>query len=255
MIAGHIDAVTARLKPISKKPNTAGYLQLGVAPYAGGLNSTWWDRDLGVGGRVIVKNSSGKIESKLVKLDWPIARVSSLAPHFGAAAAGPFNKETQMVPAIGLESDEDDQATLPQGTFVAQQPARLVKAIAKKLDITEYENILNWELELYEWAPGQCGGLSKELLFAPRIDDKLCSYGAFEGLLEASKDQSGRGTISLCALFDDEEIGSRLRQGAMGNLLSGTVERVVEAFGSEKTYVVSCSSSRPFILLSCLRSF
>jgi aspartyl aminopeptidase len=103
MTAGHIDALTAKLKPVSKKPNTAGYVQLGVAPYAGALNSTWWDRDLGVGGRVIVKTSDGKIESKLVKLDWPIARISTLAPHFGSAANGPFNQETQMTPVVGLE--------------------------------------------------------------------------------------------------------------------------------------------------------
>jgi aminopeptidase I len=70
IIAGHIDALTARLKPISKLPTKAGYVQLGVAPYAGGLNSTWWDRDLGVGGRVLVKEG-GKIVTKLVKLDWP----------------------------------------------------------------------------------------------------------------------------------------------------------------------------------------
>jgi hypothetical protein len=44
MAAGHIDALTARLKPVSKKPSTAGYTMLGVAPYAGGMNSTWWDR-------------------------------------------------------------------------------------------------------------------------------------------------------------------------------------------------------------------
>lgn len=235
MIAGHIDAVTARLKPISKKPNTAGYLQLGVAPYAGGLAPTWWDRDLGVGGRVFVKDSSGKISSKLVKLDWPVARVSTLAPHFGAAAGGPFNKETQMVPAIGLESTEDEQIQLPKDSFVSQQPARLVKAIATELGITDYASILNWDLELYEWAPGQLGGLSKEFIFAPRIDDKLCSYGAFEGLLESAKDQSSRSTISLCALFDDEEIGSRLRQGAMGNLIPSTVERIIESFSSGTT--------------------
>jgi aminopeptidase I len=64
------------------------------------------------------------------------------------------------------------------------------------------------------------GGLSKEILFAPRIDDKLCSWAALEGLIEASKDLEGRGTVNICALFDDEEIGSKLRQGAMGNLLS-----------------------------------
>lgn len=103
IIAGHIDALTAKLKPVSTKPTSHGYVQLGVAPYAGALNSTWWDRDLGIGGRVILKSPSGKIESKLVKLEWPIAKIPTLAPHFGVAAHGPFNQETQMVPIIGLE--------------------------------------------------------------------------------------------------------------------------------------------------------
>jgi aminopeptidase I len=71
MIAGHIDALTAKLKPISNKKTTAGYVQLGIAPYAGALNSTWWDRDLGIGGRVLVKDGKGKIITKLVKLGWP----------------------------------------------------------------------------------------------------------------------------------------------------------------------------------------
>lgn len=71
MVAGHVDALTARLKPVSTKKTTAGYVQLGVAPYSGGLNTTWWDRDLGIGGRVIVKDSkSGKITTRLVKLGW-----------------------------------------------------------------------------------------------------------------------------------------------------------------------------------------
>lgn len=72
MIAGHIDALTARLKPVSKKPDKAGYVQLGVGPYAGALNETWWDRDLSIGGRVVVRDpQTGKTSVKLVKLDWP----------------------------------------------------------------------------------------------------------------------------------------------------------------------------------------
>jgi aminopeptidase I len=70
IVAGHIDALTAKLKPIPTLRTKAGYVQLGVAPYAGALNSTWWDRDLGIGGRVLVKEG-GKVVSKLVKLDWP----------------------------------------------------------------------------------------------------------------------------------------------------------------------------------------
>lgn len=72
MVAGHVDALTTRLKPVSNKKTSAGYVQLGVAPYAGALNTTWWDRDLGIGGRVLVKDpDTGKITTKLVKLGWP----------------------------------------------------------------------------------------------------------------------------------------------------------------------------------------
>ena len=149
VIASHIDALTTRVKPIPTLSTKAGYLQLGVAPYAGALNSTWWDRDLGVGGRVLVKDSkTGKIETKLVKLGWPIARIPTLAPHFGAAAdLSHPNKETEMVPIIGLDNaNSDDQPSDKQrslsfvggaGTFTATQPERLVKAIAGEMNIQD----------------------------------------------------------------------------------------------------------------------
>lgn len=149
MIACHADVLTTKLKPISALPNKAGYVQLGVAPYAGALNNTWWDRDLGIGGRVLIKdNSTGKIETKLVKLGWPIARVPTLAPHFGAAAnTANANPETQMVPIIGLDhgasdGEQREAESKPSllggaGTFAATQPQRLVKAIAGELSIQD----------------------------------------------------------------------------------------------------------------------
>ncbi|KAI9822504.1 MAG: hypothetical protein M1827_000223 [Pycnora praestabilis] len=257
IVVGHIDALTAKLKPIPKLNNKAGYVQLGVAPYAGGLNSTWWDRDLGVGGRVLVKDeNTGKIVSKLVKLGWPIARIPTLAPHFGAAATGPFNLETQMVPIVGLDNSdlsgssrsESSNASLlgAEGTFVATQPERLVKAIAGELGIQDFSSIINWELELFDTQPAQLGGLDKEFIFAGRIDDKLCSWSALEALIASSSSSSSSttyssttehgspsddsGVIKVVGLFDDEEIGSGLRQGARGNLLTSVTQRVVEAF-------------------------
>lgn len=145
MIASHVDALAARLKPVSSLSTKAGYTQLAVAPYAGGLNTTWFDRDLGIGGRVLVMDrKSGKIETKLVKLGWPVARIPTLAPHFGAdASLSNVNKETQMVPIIGLESAERDnerkggpKAVAPN-TFAATQPSRLVKVIAEELGIVD----------------------------------------------------------------------------------------------------------------------
>lgn len=232
MVAGHIDALTARLKPVSAKPSKAGYVQLGVAPYAGGLNQTWWDRDLSIGGRVIVRDEdTGKTGARLVKIDWPVAKIPTLAPHFGVGMFGSSNKETQAVPIIGLESSADDAAAAPlgpDGCFVNTQPPRLVKLIARQLGIRSLGSILNWELELFDCQPAQTCGMDREFITGGRIDDKLCSWTALMGLL-AADDGDDDGYVKLVALFDDEEIGSLLRQGARGNFLPLVIERAVEA--------------------------
>lgn len=240
IVAGHIDALTAKLKPIPTLQNKAGYVQLGVAPYAGGgVSSTWWDRDLGIGGRVLVKDSrTGKIETQLVKLDWPIARIPTLAPHFGAAAVGPFNAETQMVPIIGLDNSDLTGSSTPAssqikaGTFASTQPERLVRAIAGEMGIEDYSSIVNWELELFDTQAAQLGGMDKEFIFAGRIDDKLCSWAAIEALV-ATSDETSPSIIKMVACFDDEEIGSYLRQGARSNFLSSVIERICEGLTEE----------------------
>jgi aminopeptidase I len=236
MIGGHIDALTAKLKPVSSKPNKAGYVQLGVAPYAGALNETWWDRDLSIGGRVIVRDEeTGKTSIKLVKIDWPIAKIPTLAPHFGVGMSGSNNAETQAVPIIGLESSSSSSADAeplgPAGSFVTTQPPKLVKLIAKQIGVQSYTSILNWELELFDSQPAQVFGMDKEFITAGRIDDKICSWSALMALL-ASSENEDEGTIKLVALFDDEEIGSLLRQGAKGNFLPSVIERTVEALNS-----------------------
>ncbi|CZT50441.1 related to vacuolar aspartyl aminopeptidase Lap4 [Rhynchosporium secalis] len=238
MVAGHVDALTARLKPVSTKKTTAGYVQLGVSPYAGGLNTTWWDRDLGIGGRVLVKDpDTGKIVTKLVKLGWPIAKIPTLAPHFGVGMLGTNNPETEAVPIIGLDDDHsssteefENQTLGGVGSFTATQPPKLVRAIAGELSIQDYSSIVNWELELYDIQPAQCGGLEKEFIFGGRIDDKICSWAAIEGLLATETTSDKDGLIKLVGVFDDEEIGSQLRQGAKSNFLSSVVERIAEGF-------------------------
>ncbi|KAJ5620902.1 Peptidase M18 [Penicillium lagena] len=240
IVAGHVDALTAKLKPVSKVPNKAGFEQLGVAPYAGGLGPTWWDRDLGIGGRVLVRDpQTGKVEIKLVKLDWPIARIPTLAPHFGSVANGPFNQETQMVPVIGTDNSDlfEHQAptassNIKPGSFASTQPEKLVKIISKEIGVTDYSTIVSWELELFDSQPAQLGGLEKDFIFAGRIDDKLCCYAAQEALI-ASSDSTSTGTVKMVGMFDDEEIGSLLRQGARSNFMSSVMERITEAFATD----------------------
>lgn len=258
ILAGHVDALTAKLKPISKVPNKAGYLQLGVAPYAGGMNSTWWDRDLGIAGRVVVKKAD-KITTKLVNLNWPIARIPTLAPHFGAASQGPFNQETQMVPIIGLDNtpSSDDPSDVARDfaasscnySFTSTQPPALVEAIAAQLSIppSEHYRILSWELELYDVQPATLGGLNRELIYGGRIDDKLCSWSAQQALLLAAEtDTANSSLIKTVALFDNEEIGSLLRQGARGNFLPATLERAVGALATPERPIAHDTMGRMY---------
>jgi aminopeptidase I len=78
MIASHIDALHLKVKPVSKSEK-GGYERLSGAPYSGGgasqsfdgSFSTWWDRTLGLGGRVLVKGKDGDIIQKIVSLPRP----------------------------------------------------------------------------------------------------------------------------------------------------------------------------------------
>ena len=144
---------------------------------------------------------------------------------------GQNNKETEAVPVIGLEGKIPADPVGPPGSFINTQPPRLAELIAKELGVTDYGSILNWDLELFDPQPAQTGGLDREFIFGPRADDKLCSWPALMSLIK-SEEREGDSYIQLVALFDNEEIGSLLRQGAKGNFLPLVVERAVEALTS-----------------------
>jgi aminopeptidase I len=171
---------------------------------------------------------------------------------------GSQNKETETVPIIGLDNSDlysqegvKDAKLGGEGSFTSTQSPRLVRAIAKELGISDYSSIVNWELELYDTQPAQTGGLDKEFIFGGRIDDKLCSWAALEALLASSATTAtgDDSIIKLVALFDDEEIGSLLYQGARGNFLPATVERAVEAFsGSYSANTISRTYANSFLV-------
>ena len=67
IIGSHTDSPNLKVKPYSKRTTSkdggsSGAIQLAVECYGGGLWHTWFDRDLGVSGRVFVRDDeSGKI--------------------------------------------------------------------------------------------------------------------------------------------------------------------------------------------------
>lgn len=88
VIAAHTDSPCLKLKPKSASYKS-GYLMVNVQTYGGGLWHTWFDRDLSVAGRVIVRSEDGSFLHKLVKVERPLLRVPTLAIHLDRFVVSP----------------------------------------------------------------------------------------------------------------------------------------------------------------------
>ena len=100
IIGCHTDSPVLKLAPVTKLADRAGFNQLAVQLYGGGLWHTWFDRDLTLAGRIIV-NEEGKLVSKYWSAKEPILKVPNLAIHL-TERSGVFepNKESHTKPIL-----------------------------------------------------------------------------------------------------------------------------------------------------------
>lgn len=248
MIGAHTDSPCLRLKPVSRKSNV-GFLQVGVETYGGGIWHSWFDRDLSVAGRVLVRTADGNIVQKLVKVERPILRIPTLAIHLDRSSDFNPNKETELFPIAGLVSaelnktvadsasvvtDSDDGASTPASTAPPLQPMTerhhpvLIDIIAKEAGVTA-DDIADFELVLYDTQKSCLGGLHEEFIFSPRLDNlgmTYCSVMGLIGSVAAAGSLDDESAIRLISCFDHEEIGSLSAQGANSNLLPAILRRL-----------------------------
>lgn len=223
VVATHVDANRLTLKPSSIASSVMGYLQFATAPYADGANASWMDRDLGLGGRVVVKQN-GAIASKLVRLPGVIGSLPTLAPHFGAMPANLEQKP--VVASSGTEPEATDEEK--HAPLYGKHSLRLLRAVAKEAGC-KVNQILEWDMEFFSAEHAKIGGLDKDLIYCSRMDDKLCSYAAIDALLAAPE---AAHVLQIAALYDNEEIGSETRQGAKGNLLDVALTAVFDSLNA-----------------------
>ncbi|MFO8047235.1 MAG: M18 family aminopeptidase [Halomonas sp.] len=233
MIGAHTDSPGLRLKPNAAQ-TSAGWLQLGVETYGGVLLAPWYDRDLGLAGRIHVRHPDGRLEGLLLNVERPVAIIPSLAIHLDRDVnqGRLINAQTQMAPVFLQGGENADLERLLKG-WIAEQHG------------LEGVELLDFELGFHDMQPPARIGVAGELIASARLDNLLSCFTGLEALLAAD----GRQGAVLVA-NDHEEVGSASACGAQGPFLGNVLQRVSEQLGGggEGEFIRLIQASR---MISC----
>lgn len=216
--ASHGDFPGFRLKP-NAGMEVNGYLQLNTEGYGGAILSSWLDRPLSVAGRVVLKSDDVfKPEVRFIDMKKPVLIIPNLAIHFNREMnkGVELRKQVEMLPIYGTASEE-----LTKEAFL--------DAIADTLAANK-DDILDYELTVYNTDKPSFVGLKDEFVSAPRLDNLTSTQAIVEGIAQSTR-ESG---LNMMVVFDHEEIGSRSKQGAASTLLATILEKIYVSLGMTK---------------------
>jgi len=214
-IAGaHTDSPNLRVKP-QPDSGALGFRQVAVEIYGGPLLNSWLDRDLGLSGRLTLRDGS----SCLVNIDRALLRVPQLAIHLDRSVTSEglkLDKQRHLQPIWGLGDDVRD--------------GDLIAFLEEELGLAAGE-VTGWDLMTHAIEPPAYLGRDEELLAGPRMDNLLSVHAATAALEAVATSDAALSCIPVLAAFDHEENGSQSDTGADGPLLGSVLERSVFARG------------------------
>ncbi|MBQ9935718.1 MAG: M18 family aminopeptidase [Lachnospiraceae bacterium] len=205
----HTDFPALKLKtnPDIKK---SGYLMANVEPYGGLITSTWFDRPLGLAGKVVVTGDNAFApKTVLYDSEKPICIIPNLAPHLKKDKNADIDVQKELIPLVSMAEG-------------GSETDKLLRYVAKEADVN-YEDILDYDLYLYVFEEPQIIGMKDEFISSPRIDNTSSVWAITNALTESNITNQ----VAVGVFFDNEEIGSRSKQGADSTLLRDIIERIV----------------------------
>lgn len=208
--AAHSDSPCFKIKPNPKQKICGCYTRLNCEKYGGMIYSSWTDRPLSVAGRIIYREKD-KLKSAFVNFVDEHCIIPNAAIHMQRDINNGFayNPQTDMQPLIGSASDDKDFSNM----------------LSDRIGIANAD-LLDFDLYLYNSESSVIWG-NNSYFSAPRIDDLQCVYAAKEAFTDAAHKTS----LSMLAIFDNEEVGSSTKQGALSTFATDVLKRIQEALG------------------------
>ena len=219
--AAHSDSPAFRLKQHFEDASDA-YVRLNVEKYGGMILSTWLDRPLSIAGRVVLRKN-GALSSRLIRLDRDAVLIPSVPIHLNRKVNEGYawDLKTDLMPLHGPGSARGG----------------LLREIADAVE-AEPEDILSHDLFLYNRQKPSIWGADDAFFSCARIDDLECAWGC----MTAFADIHPRTVLSVCAVFDNEEVGSGTRQGALSDFLANTLTRIGLSLGASAGEIMATTA-------------
>lgn len=223
IITAHTDSPCLKIKTSPERKNPDGSLSLNTEIYGGPILNTWLDRPLSIAGRVMFRTEDAFApQSVLVDLKKSVATIPNLAIHMNREVnkGVELNRQTDMLPYMGLAAMNGENMSEDY----------LLGVIAKELQ-TAKEDILSYDLYVYNNDKPEICGMEDTLFSAPRIDNISSVAAGVEALVNAKHDVKG---LQMLAIWDNEEVGSQTKQGGDSQTLSVILERIYLAFSANR---------------------
>ena len=217
LIGAHTDVPGFRIKPNPQMISEGKYVKLNTEVYGGPILHTWFDRPLSIAGKVSLKGESPlKPETRLVNINKPLLIIPSLAIHMNREVNEGFkiNRQVDTLPLLGLINDK------------LEKEDYLMNILSEELQVNK-EDILNFELGLYEYEKGMLIGMNEELISSGKFDDL---FAGVKALVDSRENAATK--VMIC--IDNEEIGSLTAEGADSTLLNNILERITLGLGKDR---------------------
>lgn len=218
IVAAHSDSPSFKVKESPEGRVENHYVRLNTEKYGGMIISTWLDRALSVAGRVAVQEKD-RIVTKLVNIDRDLLVIPNLAVHMNRELNNgvTYNPQVDMQPLFA-DCGQGDKKT------------SFMKRVAKAAGVKQ-EEILGHDLYLYPREKGRILGENGEFVLSPRLDDLQCVFAAVKAFSKCVPEHY----INVCAVFDNEEVGSGTKQGADSTFLEDTLFRISEGLKADRS--------------------